>query len=189
MPEKKESDIPLPIVAVVFVAFIVLLYYLYYGGLSPLPSNSNQTGTNMSGNIQAFQASLLGSDEMGIMMNVTGLDTNRSRYVYACGAGLAGSWGKLGKNVSNLHIYVIEGDNCTSSSPVVAEGSLSNATESRTSSECAAESAGMVSFDIRYGPGYSIFTDRTAYIFVDENFDQECSFRTSGSSQPVITSD
>jgi hypothetical protein len=189
MTQKKqeEFDVPLYVVVAMFVAFVVLFYYVQSGGISPTPP-SNQTQTqNVSGNIESFQASLLASDEMGIMMNVTGLDSNHSRYVYACGAGLAGSWGKLGKNISNLHIYVIEGDNCTYSNPLMSGGSVSNATESRTSADCLAESSARVSFEIMYGPEYSIFTDKRAYIFVDENFEQECSFRTSGSTDSIIT--
>jgi len=189
MANKKDEavEIPLYIVAAMFVVFVVLFYYVQSGGISPTPSFNQTQGPNMSGNIEGFQSSLLASDEMGIVMDVVGLEPNHSRYVYACGAGLAGSWGKLGKDVSRLHIYVIDDSGCTYSNPLMSSGSVSNATESRTSIECMAESSNKVSFEIKYGPGYSIFTDRRAYIFVDENFMEECSFRTSSSAGSVIT--
>ncbi|VVB74104.1 Uncharacterised protein [uncultured archaeon] len=185
--EKDEFEIPLYAVAAMFVVFVVLFYYVQSGGISTPPSSNSTPGQNLSGNIEGFQSSLLASDEMAIVMNVTGLESNYSRYVYACGAGLAGSWGKLGKNVSNLHIYVLEGDACTYSNPLMSANTVSNETESRTSADCMAESSAKVAFEIRYGPGYSIFTDRRAYIFVDENFEEECSFRTSDSSGSIIT--
>lgn len=190
MTQKKneEFDIPLYVVVVMLLAFVVLFYYVRPGGISPVSPASNQTQSlNMSGNIESFQASLLATDEMSIIMNVTGLDSNHSKYVYACGAGLAGSWGNLGKNISKLYLYVIEGDNCTYSSPTMSENQLSNATSSSTAAGCMTDAANRVSFEITYGPGYSIFTERKAYIFVDEKFDQECSFRTS-SAGSVITS-
>ena len=189
MANKKDEavEIPLYVVVAMFIVFVVLFYYVQSGGISATPSFNQTQGLNMSGNIEGFQASLLASDEMGIVMDVVGLDSNHSRYVYACGAGLAGSWGKLGKDVSKLHIYVMDDSGCTYSNPLMSEGTVSNATESRTAAECMADSASKVSFEVKYGPGYSIFTDRRAYIFVDENFEEECSFRTSTSPGSILT--
>jgi hypothetical protein len=186
----RTPEIPIVYVAAFFIIFIALFYFIVQGGITPpVTSTQNQSqGQNMSGDINSFRDSLMAADSMGVVMNVTDINSSTAKYVYACGAGLSGSWGKLGKNISNLYIYVIDGDSCTSSRPIMTEGNVSNATESKTSAECAAENRDRVAFDIRYGPGYSIFTERTAYIFVDETFVDECSFQLSGQeNQPVLT--
>lgn len=190
----KKSEVPLAVVALAFIILIVLVYFLWSNFLSPTPSGfskvasiPSQQGQNMSGNIQTFLVSLNASDDLSILMNVIGLDTNHSQYVYACGAGFAGSWGQIGKNISNLRIYVVDGDNCTFGGPVVKGSSLSNTTESEPASACASAAAKTVSFFIAYGPSYSIFTDTAAYIFVNENFTSGCSFQNSGTVPSTIS--
>ena len=178
-----------------FVVFIVLFWV--FSTSKPIDgSNGGPDNTiNYTGNMQEFSESLYNAESVSIVANVTGLEASSSQYVYACGAGLAGSWGKLGKNISMLSIYVIEGDSCTYSSPSLTESQVSNDTFVKTSSECVAEieSANLdpthVTFYIKYGASYSIFNTKTAFIFVDESFADECSFRIpSSEATSVITS-
>ncbi len=178
-----------------FVVFIVLFWV--FSTSKPISSDigKSDNAINYTGNVQEFSETLYNAESISIVANVTDLDASNSQYVYACGAGLAGSWGKLGKNISMLSVYVIEGDSCTYSSPSLNESQVSNETSVKTASECIAEieSANLnpahVTFYIRYGASYSIFSVNTAFIFVDESFTDECSFRISSSGKTsVITS-
>ena len=178
-----------------FVVFIVLFWV--FSTSKPIDGNTSDSDStiNYTGNVQEFSESLYNAESISIVANVTGLAASSSQYVYACGAGLAGSWGKLGKNISMLSIYVIEGDSCTYSSPSLTESQVSNDTFVKTSSECMEEiesfnaDPGHVTFYIQYGASYSIFKISTAFIFVDESFTDECSFRIpSSEATSVITS-
>jgi len=171
---QKSSGVPTYLVAALFIAFIFVFLALYGPKLMQNEQPSNQSQTNNSGSgglLEQFTASLLEANELGIIMNVTGTESTNARYVYACGAGLAGSWGKLGKNLSGLHIYVFDDTGCTYSNP-----SLQNQTLNKTVADCAAENENQVRFDVRYGASYSIFTKTAAYLFVDETFQDECRF-------------
>jgi len=166
-----------------FVIFIVL-FWVFSTSQPFVPAKNDSTSTiNYTGNVDQFSQSLLNAESMAIVANVTGLTTNDSRYVYACSAGLAGSWGKLGKNISELSIYVIDGDECTFSSPSMSESQISNQSTVRTTKECVDElnlaslKPTQVSFQVQFGSLYTIFSTKTAYIFVNSQFTDECSFR------------
>lgn len=172
-----------------FVVFLVLFWILQN---SPKPTV--QTLPTKKSNIEDFKVSLLNAESMLIVENVTDLTSGNARYVYACGAGLAGSWGKIGKNISSLYIYVIDGNECTFSSPSITNNELSNESTVTTTEECMNRIAEMqkndlaVTFEIRYGPLYSIYETNKAYLFVNEDFTEECSFRLSESSTVIGTS-
>jgi len=177
-----------------FMIFIVLFWV--FSTSKPVDGNSGfDSKIDYTGNIQEFSESLYSAESIAIVANVTGIGANLSQYVYACGAGLAGSWGKLGKNISMLSIYVIEGEDCTFSSPKITGSQVSDATSLKSARECMEEvsSANLdpthVSFYIQYGALYSIFNAKTAFIFVNEDFRDECSFRIpSSESTSVLTS-
>lgn len=123
-----------------------------------------------------FEKTLFETEEIAIVMNATDLPSERARYVYMCGAGLAGSWGKEGKNISKLYNYVIDGENCILGIPGA------NLTQMKNTSECIMEYAQVPYFYIAYGPSFSIFTKTTATVFIDESWEGECSYYFQTSS-------
>ncbi len=174
MQENKQSkEIPMYIIVGLFVIFILAFYFTQGSKIPSADKNQSPSGASL----QKFSETLQASNELGIVMNVSSAAADQARYLYACGAGLAGSWGKLGKNISNLHIYVVSDSECTYSNPI-----LQNNTITKTPKECVDENANRTYFDIKYGASYSIFTDHVAYLFVDETFEQECKFEVSQST-------
>ena len=180
---KKYPELPLYLIAALFVLFIVIFTFVY-GDLLPdqkPPSDENKSVSKTSSKNE-FLASILTSDELAIVMTISNIAPSQSQLIYTCGVGFAGSWGALGKNISNLHLYVIEGDNCTYSTPIPSN--KTNLTTVRQASECEAEYREKARFDIRYGPSSTIFTNRSAFVLIDETFGADCSF---GIPQPLLT--
>jgi len=170
---KESGELPVYLIALLFVAFIVIFAFFYGQRIPSQPSNqTNQTGTGAA--LEKFLENLQASQELGIVMNISDTNSSHVKYVYACGAGLAGSWGRLGKNISSLNIYVVNETGCIYSNP-----SLQNQTVIKTIDECVSENRNRTFFDIRYGASYSVFTPTVEYIFVDETFTDECSFRAA----------
>jgi len=187
--KKEDKEISIYIFAALFLLFIVL-FYIVQPSTEPLGMSENKTKENefiaprnMTG-IDEFAETLIHTEKLAIVMNVTGITMEQARYVYTCGAGLAGSWGKAGRNITNLYIYVIEGENCTTSKPGETDV---NATIVKPTQECIEEFEKIPRFYIRYGPSYSTFTNETASIFVDETFEFECSFelKQSGNNEEI----
>lgn len=170
------------------VVFIVLFWILQ----TPPQQISTPTNSTTRGNIEQFKESLINAEGIIIIDKVTSLSSEKARYVYACGAGLAGSWGKIGKNISNLYTFVIDGEECTYSSPRIVNNELSHESTATNTNECIKKIKEMqknplyVTFEINYGPLYSIYETNAAYLFINEEFTEECSFRTS-ETVPTIT--
>ncbi|MEM3408170.1 MAG: hypothetical protein QXW80_02330 [Candidatus Micrarchaeia archaeon] len=170
------------------VIFIVLFWILQ----TPPQQVNTETKNKVRGNIEQFKESLLNAEGIIIIDKVTGLSSDKAKYIYACGAGLAGSWGKIGKNISNLYTFVIDGEECTYSSPRLINNELSHESTATNTNECIKKIREMqknplyVTFEINYGPLYSIYETHAAYLFVNEDFVEECSFRTS-ETVPTIT--
>ena len=178
-----------------FLGFaLFILFIIFFWILSNPKSASPATSPNprINGSIQEFKESLINAQTLAIVEDVTSLPSNNTRYVYSCGAGLAGSWGKIGKNISNLYVFVIDGNECTFSSPKLVENQLSNESTVVTKEECMSmikqldENPTHVTFYIQYGPLYSLYYTKTAYLFVNEQFGEECSFRISDSTPGVL---
>jgi len=189
-----KSRVSKDLLFLTFAFLIVLLILFYILSTVPQPINiKNETSTKFTGSVQDFTLSLQNAEKMIIIENVSDLTSNNSRYVYACGAGLAGSWGKIGKNISNLYVYVIDGDSCLSSTPKLVDNQLESETQ-KTTLQCQNEIADFESdpstvlFYINYGPSVTRFSTKSALILVDKDFTDECSFRfPETTSVPSIT--
>jgi len=167
-------------------AFLIILIVLFYIiSTVPQPINiKNQTSKKFTGSLQEFTESLQNSEKLVIVENVSDITSENARYIYACGAGLAGSWGKIGKNISNLYVYVIEGESCLYSNPKLTDNQIDSEIQ-KTAVQCENEIADFendplaVLFYINYGPSITRFSTKSALIFVDKDFTGECSFRFS----------
>lgn len=185
--ERRRNDL-LFLGFALLVIFIVLFWILQ----TPPQQVNTQTNSTVRGNIEQFKESLINAEGIIIIDKVTGISSEKARYVYACGAGLAGSWGKIGKDISNLYTFVIDGEECTYSSPRITNNELSHESTATNTNECIKKIKEMqknplyVTFEINYGPLYSIYETHAAYLFVNEDFVEECSFRTS-ETVPTIT--
>lgn len=171
--KQQPSDVAIYVLAALFLAFILLFYMT----LPPSDFEEETTITvpkNMSP-LEEFMFTLSESDELAIVENITGAAGKQSQYVFVCGAGLAGSWGRLGRNLSTLHMYIIENENCIYSNPILVN-ETGELFVTRTVPECIAEYENMPYFYIQYGPSFSVFTNSTAHIHIDETFEYECSF-------------
>jgi hypothetical protein len=165
-------------------AFLIVLVILFYI-LSTVPQPikiKNETSIKFTGSVQDFALSLQNAEKMIIIENVSDLTSENAKYIYACGAGFAGSWGKIGKNISNLYVYVIDGDSCLSSTPKIVDNQLQSETQ-KTTLQCQNEIADFerdpstILFYINYGPSITRFSTKSALILVDKDFTDECSFR------------
>lgn len=163
---------------------VILLLYLVLGerlGLGSLgkplglPSQNITAPRNLSG-LEEFTATLRQTSTLAIVQDVTGTTGNQSQIVFTCGAGLAGSWGRLGRNISNLHIYIIDGEQCLYSNPIFVNTTGQLYSEN-TTADCIAKYTEMPFFYVQYGPSFSMFTNTTATVYVDESFKGECSFK------------
>ncbi|MEM4590177.1 MAG: hypothetical protein QXK21_02840 [Candidatus Micrarchaeia archaeon] len=185
--ERRRNDL-LFLGFALLVIFIVLFWILQ----TPPQQVNTQTNSTVRGNIEQFKESLLNAEGIIIIDKVTGISSEKAKYVYACGAGLAGSWGKIGKDISNLYTFVIDGEECTYSSPRIINNEISHESTATNTNECIKKIKEMqknplyVTFEINYGPLYSIYETHAAYLFVNEDFVEECSFRTS-ETVPTIT--
>jgi hypothetical protein len=175
------------IVAALFLVVIILLYAVLgerlEGGqwskpLQPAYNLTNLTAPRNLTGFEQFKIALESTDTLAIVQDVTDLTANQSRIVFTCGAALAGSWGGLGRNISNLHMYVIEGDSCLYSSPTFVN-ETGKLYDERTRAQCVAEYTKVPYFYIKYGPSFSVFTNTTATIYIDENFKGRCAFGVS----------
>lgn len=166
---------------VILLLYIVLGESLGVGSLGKplgLPGQNLTAPRNLSG-LEEFTATLSAAESLAIVQDVTGTTANQSQIVFSCGAGLAGSWGRLGRNISNLHIYIIDGESCLYSTPVMVNVTGQLYTEKSTS-ECMGTYSALPRFHVSYGPSFSMFTNTTATIYVDENFKGECKFSIPG---------
>jgi len=173
---KKGREIPLYAVAALFILFIIG-FYLFFPDL--IPSDDKNTTkidnqTQRTTTREVFLVNLIESDNLAIVMTVTDTTDSQAALIYNCGVGFSGSWGSMGKNISNLDLYVIEGDKCTYSTP--SQRNLANESTVFTSDECTAAYADSTRFDIRFGPSSTIFTNRSAFVLIDERFGADCSF-------------
>jgi hypothetical protein len=166
------------IVAGLFVLFMIL--YIAMRGQGPL-TNSNQSQNsslkaprNMTG-LEEFKLTLQKTGEIAVVQNFTGISGNQSQSVAMCAAGLAGSWGEIGGELSKLHIYAIEEGRCLYSTPILVNATGKLYVE-KTIDQCVSEYKNMPYFYVSYGPSFSIFTSTSAEIYVDETFKGDCIF-------------
>ena len=176
-PRKKGKEIPLYLVAALFILFIIGFYFLY-PDLIPSDDKNNTIDLNNSNQRtttrEAFLANLIESESLAIVMTITGTTADQAALIYNCGVGFSGSWGSMGKNISNLDLYVINGDVCTYSTPRQTNGT--NKSVELTTDTCTADYADSTRFDIRFGPSSTIFTNRSAFVLIDQQFGADCSF-------------
>ncbi|MCS7109317.1 MAG: hypothetical protein NZ903_00785 [Candidatus Micrarchaeota archaeon] len=181
---QKKEDVSFKKSEVLFLVFSLLIIFivLFWIFQNPIEQRKPSFENVSKGNIAEFSDSLLYSDGLIIIENVSGLSEDKARYIYACGAGFAGSWGRIGKNISNLYTFVFTEKDCTYSSPMVKDNEILNTSTTTDIESCVEkinemQERGFVVFDIRYGPNYNIYETKKAYVFINEEGDAYCSFR------------
>jgi hypothetical protein len=163
------------IVALLVIAFIFIFAYFIS---SSETFKKSEIKLSQNSEYEEFKKVLLASDSLTIIENLTDVPESRRYLVINCGTGLARSWGSIGKNISKLSIYVINGNECYYSYPTMINvtGKLY---ELRNLSECRYSSP---YFYISYGQPSSVFTNDSATIYVDESYGGECFFALANES-------
>jgi hypothetical protein len=159
------------IVAVLAIVFVIIFSY-FVSQSETFKKPVIEVPRNMSG-YEEFTKTLFYADSLSIVENLTDVPENLRYVVMNCGTGLAKSWTEIGKNISKLYIYVINGNECYFSYPTMVNvtGKLY---EVRNISECNYSSP---YFYISYGSSFSIFSKNNAIIYVDENYKGGCFFK------------
>jgi hypothetical protein len=170
---EKKNFIFIALLAIIFV--IIFSYFVSQSETFKKPVI--EVPRNMSG-YEEFTKNLFYADSLSIVENLTDVPENLRYVVINCGSGLAKSWGDIGKNISKLYIYVINGNECYYSYPTMVNvtGKLY---ELRNLSECKYTTP---YFYISYGSSFSIFSKDNAIIYVDENYKGECFFQIKNES-------
>ena len=173
------------VVAGLFVVFIILIAAIASQGKPLWQPQQQSNQTSGAAGLEAFKATLENTEEIAIIQNLTGAPVNTSQFVVMCAAGLANSWGKMGKNLSKLHIYAIEEGSCLYSTPTMSNETGKLYVE-KTIDDCVKEYTKMPYWYVAYGPSFSTFTNTTAITYVDEAFKGECAFGFPETGQAEI---
>jgi len=141
-------------------------------------NESNSSGLGIFGNPDVFFATLSNSERFAVVMNTTNAQGDESQALYICGAGMAQSWGAIGKNVSYMANYVLQGDICIKGVPG------ENSTTASNADACVAEYSSIPYVMISYGRPASYFSNTSWEISVNMDYvnQSQCGFQPTEST-------
>jgi len=166
--------------------FLLLLFAIAFSlilSAGCLQTNPPMNETNTTheykvfGDPSVFFASLSKSKNISLIMDLTNTEGEDRQAVIACLIGVAKSWGELGKNVSFMTNYAIEGDTCLKGVPGI------NETTATSTSACVAEytTPGIPYVAVSYGQPESYFSNSSWRIIVNKEYMKisDCGFKAS----------
>ena len=165
------------VLAALFAAFFSLLL----PGCVFLTQPPQENATNSThdyriyGDPSVFFDSMSKSRDFSIIMDITDAQGDKNQYVFLCGTGIVASWVELGKNISHLTNYVIDGDSCIKGVPTL------NETINTTTQACREEFIQYPYAQVSYGQPESYFSNSSWNMIVDEEYMKrsECGFSQS----------
>lgn len=166
------------VLAVLFAAFFSILLSGCALLTPPLQQGNTTNNTHdyrIYGDPSVFFDSMSKSSDFSVVMDITDAQGDKNPYVFLCGTGIVTSWVGLGKNVSYLTNYVIDGDSCIKGTPTL------NETINTTASACAEEFMQHPYAQVSYGQPESYFSNLSWKMIVNEEYMQrsECGFSQS----------
>ena len=168
------------VLAVLFAAFFsLLLPGCAFLAQPPQENTTNQTHDyRIYGDPSLFFDSMSKSRNFSVVMDITSAQGEKNQYVFLCGTGIITSWVGLGKNVSYLANYVIDGDSCIKGIPTM------NETINTTAAACTEEFTQHPYAQVSYGQPESYFSNSSWKMIVDEEYmrKSECGFSQSQST-------